>query len=111
MSSSHACERRSGTSFKRMGSDLKTTGRVRPDWEDIKLEVMGDLLWQKFVLNRELRDRLIATGDRELVEGNAFSDFYWGVCKGRGHNHLGRLLMELRPIARHLAQAQKASET
>ena len=91
---------------KRLGNDMQTMGRVRPDWHDIKLEVMGDLLWQKFVLNRELRARLVATGDRELIEGNSHRDDYWGVYRGTGANHLGNLLMRLRTVGRYLAENQ-----
>lgn len=91
---------------KRLGSELRTMGRVRPDWHDIKLEVMGDLLWQKFVLNSELRTRLLATGDRQLIEGNTWGDTFWGKCGETGSNHLGNLLMGLRTIARYIDQNQ-----
>jgi len=93
---------------KRLGSELRTMGRVRPDWHDIKLEVMSDLLWQKFVLNHELRDRLLATGDRQLIEGNSHRDTFWGVYRGTGTNHLGNLLMRLRAVARYVAENQTA---
>jgi len=76
---------------KRAGRQLQ----LRPDWEEVKLTVMRRLLYLKFQ-NPELREKLLATGERELVEGNNWSDFYWGVCRGKGQNHLGRLLMEVR---------------
>ena len=38
----------------------------------------------------------MATGDAELVEGNTWNDTYWGVCNGVGHNHLGKILMQVR---------------
>jgi ribA/ribD-fused uncharacterized protein len=85
-----------------MARRLGRQAPLRPDWEAIKLEVMADLLWQKFILNRALRERLLATGDRELVEGNTWSDVYWGRCGGVGENHLGRLLQEIRTVARHV---------
>lgn len=87
---------------KRLGSKVA----IRPDWETVKLEVMADLLWQKFVMNVELRARLLATGERELIEGNNWSDFYWGVCRGQGKNHLGNLLMRLRAVARYIVKNQ-----
>ena len=43
-----------------------------------------------------LRDKLMATGNCQLIEGNTWGDRYWGVCDGVGQNHLGRLLMEIR---------------
>lgn len=70
---------------------------IRPDWEEKKVEIMADLLYQKFSKrNPELRERLKATGSEELVEGNTWGDTFWGVCKGVGQNNLGKLLMRLR---------------
>ena len=54
--------------------------------------------FSRFSLNSELREKLIATGDKELIEGNHWNDRFWGVCRGKGQNHLGKLLMELREI-------------
>jgi ribA/ribD-fused uncharacterized protein len=76
---------------KRMGKTIK----VREDWNDIKLKVMEDLLRIKFKIP-ELRQLLIDTGTQELVEGNWWKDYYWGVCNGKGKNYLGKLLMKLR---------------
>jgi predicted NAD-dependent protein-ADP-ribosyltransferase YbiA (DUF1768 family) len=39
---------------------------------------------------------LIDTGDQELIEGNWWGDVIWGVCNGKGENHLGKILMEVR---------------
>lgn len=71
------------------------TIKLRDDWEEEKLRVMHNLLVQKF-FNQGLRAKLIATGDAELIEGNVWGDTFWGVCKGVGSNHLGRLLMQIR---------------
>lgn len=76
---------------KRLGSKYK----IREDWDLIKLAVMKGLLVQKF-RHPELAALLKATGDAELIEGNWWGDIYWGVCEGVGHNHLGKLLMEIR---------------
>lgn len=76
---------------KRFGKKLK----LRADWDDVKLDVMRDLVRQKFQ-HAELRDKLRATGDQPLVEGNTWGDRFWGVCRGEGENHLGRILMEVR---------------
>ena len=70
---------------------------LRPAWDDIKLNVMRDLVWRKFSEDPELRAKLLATGDAELVEGNAWGDTFWGVDQsGKGENHLGKILMETR---------------
>ena len=50
---------------------------------------------QKFQ-NENLRKLLLATGDAELIEGNYWHDYYWGICNGVGQNWLGKILMEER---------------
>lgn len=85
--------------FTLMGpSAAKRAGRkvtMRADWPDIKLGVMRSLCRQKF--NQEpYRSQLLATGNQDLVEGNYWGDTYWGVCRGLGTNHLGRILVGIR---------------
>lgn len=69
--------------------------RLRPDWETVKVAIMEELVRQKF-RDPELRDALLATGEEELVEVNTWNDKFWGVCKGKGENHLGKILMKIR---------------
>lgn len=81
--------------------DVKRFGRklaLRSDWESVKLDVMRDLVRQKFA-HSELRAQLLATGDAELIEGNTWNDTFWGVCRGKGENHLGKILMSVRASA------------
>ena len=77
---------------KRMGRRVK----LRPDWEDIKIQVMEHLVFLKFGNHPHLQRLLVLTGDRELVEGNWWNDTFWGVCKGQGRNELGIILMRVR---------------
>ena len=79
---------------KRKGQKVE----LRPDWEDIKLNVMESILIDKFARNYELAEKLVKTAYSELVEGNTWGDTYWGVCDGKGENHLGELLMKVRSI-------------
>lgn len=77
----------------------KRLGRIvelRDDWEDVKLETMEALVWQKFVDHPELEEYLLDTGEAQLVEGNHWGDTFWGVCNGKGSNHLGKILMRVR---------------
>lgn len=67
----------------------------RPDWEQVKLLVMKDLVRQKF-WNPEYAAKLLSTGNHELIEGNTWNDTFWGVCKGVGENNLGKILMAVR---------------
>lgn len=68
---------------------------LRPDWNAVRVGVMRELIWQKFV-DHELATKLLATLPHKLVEGNTWGDTFWGVCKGVGENQLGKLLMERR---------------
>lgn len=70
--------------------------RLRDDWEEKKLEIMEDLVRQKFQNDLELQDLLFNTGDAELIEGNWWGDVFWGVSNGIGENHLGKILMKIR---------------
>lgn len=78
---------------KRLGKTVK----LRADWTpEFQLDLMLSLLRSKFARNPELAALLDATGKTELIEINEWHDRFWGVCKGTGQNHLGRLLMQVR---------------
>ena len=62
----------------------------------MKCDVMYDILYEKFTQNEDLKEKLLRTVGEEIVECNTWGDRYWGVFKGEGQNHLGKLLMELR---------------
>ena len=76
---------------KRLGKHVPIDGH----WEKVKLRVMLSLLWSKFS-DPELKEKLLSTGNKKLVEGNNWGDTFWGVCEGKGSNHLGNLLMQVR---------------
>lgn len=80
-------------------SEAKKLGRrvvLRVDWEEVKLGVMYQVCKAKFTQNPDLAQKLIDTGDAELVEGNTWGDRIWGVCDGVGENNLGKILMRIR---------------
>ncbi len=78
---------------KRMGKTVK----LRDGWtEDSRIAAMGLILGSKFDRNPDLRQKLMDTHPAELIEGNTWGDVFWGVCRGRGENNLGRLLMAIR---------------
>jgi ribA/ribD-fused uncharacterized protein len=76
---------------KRFGRSLI----VRDDWNSIKLDVMAELIHLKFE-QKEFKDKLLATGTSYIEETNTWGDVFWGVCRGRGGNHLGKILMRER---------------
>jgi ribA/ribD-fused uncharacterized protein len=80
-------------------SEAKRLGKrapMREDWHRIKLDVMHDIVLAKFEQNAEIADKLMDLEGYELIEGNYWNDTFWGVCRGRGENHLGKILMKTR---------------
>lgn len=77
---------------KRKGRNV----RLRYDWERVKDDIMYQVVKAKFEQNEELKQKLLNTGDEYLEEGNTWNDTYWGVCRGRGKNMLGKILMKVR---------------
>lgn len=69
---------------------------VRPNWDEVKVDIMTYLVCEKFTQHPHLAEKLVATGDKWLVEGNDWGDTFWGVCNSEGENKLGRILMEVR---------------
>lgn len=84
---------------KRLGRKVSF---LRPDWEEVKADIMHELLLLKFTQNRELMEKLVDTGHAHLVEGNGWHDNTWGDCTCdrcsgiQGKNLLGKLLMKVR---------------
>lgn len=80
-------------------NEAKRLGRkvtLRKDWDDVRIQVMTEIVRAKFAQHPNLCEKLIATGDTELIEGNTWNDTFWGVCNGIGENHLGQILMKVR---------------
>ena len=84
--------------------EAKKRGRkieMRANWDNIRVTVMADILRAKFAQHPDLKARLLATGDAQLVEGTYWHDQFWGICNcskhgGKGENQLGKALMRLR---------------
>lgn len=68
----------------------------RADWDSVKVNVMRNILIRKTEQHEYVRRKLLATGDRELIE-NSWRDNFWGWGPNRdGKNMLGKLWMEVR---------------
>lgn len=78
---------------------------IRPDWDEVKDEVMLLLVRQKFT-EPHLGRQLLATGDARLIEVNTWGDQYWGMVNVHGEligrNQLGITLMQVRDEIRQL---------
>lgn len=85
-------------------SESKKLGRsidLIDNWDNIKESIMKEILLYKFTHNENLREKLIQTGNKFLEETNWWNDTYWGVCKGKGQNRLGKILMDIRTELTH----------
>ena len=95
-------ESRTASEAARLGRAKETV--LQPGWlEDLKGEVMRDLVWEKFRQNPDLLQKLLDTDDAILIEGNYWHDNYFGVCncrdchlKDEQQNVLGTILMDIR---------------
>lgn len=98
-------------------SGAKKMGRrvqLRPDWEEIKYDLMVKVCYAKFSQNGELGALLLSTGDQEIIENTtAWHDNLWGDCQcvkcqhKPGKNLLGKALMEVRSMLRNNAPSEK----
>jgi ribA/ribD-fused uncharacterized protein len=75
--------------------------KLRPDWDDVKVEVMNTALRHKFKQNPELLKKLMETNDKVLHEDSPY-DFVWG-WQNNGKDLLGKCLMKVRDELRQEA--------
>jgi predicted NAD-dependent protein-ADP-ribosyltransferase YbiA (DUF1768 family) len=100
--------------------DVKRVGKnipkhwMRPDWDDdVEVDVMTEIQRAKFSWS-DLRVKLLATVDVQLVHGNACHDNHWGICHcqslppgkrrhgvsplctGAGANRIGNIITQVR---------------
>lgn len=75
---------------------------LREDWEDVRYDIMVEILRAKFQQNPKERAILLATQDAILIEGNTWHDNIWGRCScancesRKWTNLLGKALMQVR---------------
>ena len=81
---------------KRLGRRAK----LRGDWDNVKLEIMLEVVREKFEQIPRLAEELMKTAGHNLIEGNDWGDDFWGMIKvngeWKGENHLGKILMVVR---------------
>jgi ribA/ribD-fused uncharacterized protein len=71
---------------------------LRENWDVIKYDVMFAVVFDKFFRHSDLREKLLATGNKYLEETNHWGDEYYGVCNGIGKNVLGKILIKVREV-------------
>jgi ribA/ribD-fused uncharacterized protein len=88
---------------KRLGRAAK----LRPDWEEVKEEIMYEVCRAKFTSSLYLTLALLSTGNKILIEGTTWHDNEWGNCicpnckNIEGKNKLGKILMKIREELRN----------
>lgn len=83
--------------------DSKHYSRILPlrqDWDLVKVDIMKQIVFNKFNQHRSLKKKLLETNDSYLQEEGWWGDTYWGVYNGQGENVLGKIIMEVREMFR-----------
>jgi len=84
---------------------------LRPQWDQIRVDVMRQVLRIKFKQNSEAKNALLSTADALLVEKSP-RDAFWGIgAEGTGQNYLGRLLMQIRCELRQQTESESMSDS
>ncbi|MGC9650933.1 NADAR family protein [Staphylococcus warneri] len=88
----------------------KVRGFNEEIWKEKREKYMKIILLEKFKSNKYLRDKLLSTGNKIIVECSPF-DKVWGIGIGvddlmngvewKGENKLGYLLMEVRELLKN----------
>jgi len=78
----------------KLGRDKRSP--LRSDWNDIKDDLMEQIVYAKFSQNESFKKVLLETGNKILVE-HTRNDNYWADGgNGSGLNMLGKILMKVR---------------
>ena len=74
--------------------------KLRDNWEDVKRDIMLVGVLAKFRNHPDILQKLIDTGEEEIIE-NTDIDYYWGCGeKKTGRNEFGKILVKARTILR-----------
>lgn len=99
---------------KKLGRQVKRFDKTH--WAKVREQVAFDAVWHKFNNNAKLRDFLLETADKVIVEASP-SDRIWGIGYAEqdalgyrfqwGQNLLGQALMQVREKLRQGHQSPK----
>lgn len=86
----------SGSPFLAYALGQKYKSVRKSDWNQIKVDVLYEIIKEKVSQHEEVKNTLLATDNEEIVEDNPNDDF-WGIGKdGNGQNNTGKILMRIR---------------
>lgn len=72
--------------------------KLKENWENIKRDIMLKGVLAKFRSNKDILQKLIDTGDEDIIE-NTDIDYYWGCGENKtGRNEFGKILVKAREI-------------
>lgn len=89
-----------GATAKKLGKTID----IIDGWDGFKHEIMFEIVYQKFLQNNSIAEKLIATENEMIIETNYWHDNFWGSCECenckyiKGMNNLGYILMHVRYI-------------
>jgi ribA/ribD-fused uncharacterized protein len=79
-----------------MRLERKHRDKRRKDWQEVKVEIMTEIIAAKVAQHDDVRECLLKTGNKEIIENSPW-DSFWGIGKeGKGQNTSGKILMRVR---------------
>jgi N-glycosidase YbiA len=82
--------------LKALNLGKKYKPQRKSNWNEIKLDIMYQLLKAKVMQHEDVKESLLATGDEEIIEENLENDFWGNGKDGNGANNMGKILMRIR---------------
>jgi len=79
-----------------MQVDREHSGLRRKDWDNVKVEIMTEIVRAKVLQNEDVRDCLQKTGNKRIVENSPWDEFWGCGADGKGENQMGKILMSVR---------------
>lgn len=87
--------KKSGSPVEAFLLGKKYKDRRRSDWDQIKLNVMYEILLEKVRQHPDVKESLLATKDEEIVEESE-GKFWGNGLDGSGENQCGKVWMRVR---------------
>lgn len=81
--------------------------KINPIWDSVKVSVMEDIIRTKISMHPYIREKILETGDREIIEDSP-KDSFWGRGPDfKGRNELGKVWMKMRSELHSKQQTEK----
>jgi ribA/ribD-fused uncharacterized protein len=70
--------------------------KMNPAWDSIKVSVMEDIIRSKISMHPYIKEKLLETGDQEIIEDSPKDSFSGRGQDFKGRNELGKVWMKIR---------------